>query len=801
MGVGWVERRNQGRRAVKMPEQTRTKTPPKGEMGHTQSPFKTKESPPSQRRVRGGTTQGATGISRPKAKAISATASGSATFSRPGGVDPEVLRGLQWLAEVLFYRTVETLGVTAPGEEPQEMGAAPKALSLMLRDLATELSQRTKIPPSEGNTPPSLPEGGLLPRFRAIFDLDSLEGLLILGAVAPAFDGRFSAAFGGLFGRPNVDRASADLLGQVLGMDSADRARLSGCLRPGRPLERFALLNLDYGDAPGVPLNRQALDVPARVLWYLLDGSTVPPGELQGALSLRAPRWTLDDAPFEASVRRSLKACLAQLDGPAPLPLVVVEGPPGAGQRETAECLAAAKGVQVLEAHISKLLLSPNAPRLGPILMREALLQGALIYLVLASGDVLDDKGDAIVTDEQYRQVLHFLDVELGSFPLPTVVTGDYASMAVLAGGEREALFVTLRLPERRVQRLALERSLKRMGVSLEGEIITDVLSRYHLDHMTTEDVVRAARAVIRGGDQRAESISPGEMERALEIVLSRNLGTLSERLNAAAQWDDLVLPEDLMIQLRAMRFLVEHRYRIYEDWGLKRVGQGRGVKALFSGPSGTGKTLAAEVMASDIRVPLYKVDLSQLVSKWVGETEKNIDKIFRDAQASQAMLLFDEADSLFGSRGAVEGGNDRWANFQINYLLQRFEVHDGVVILTSNMPNAIDTAFARRMHFLIEFRLPDEDMRKVLWEKAFVGGMPLGDDLDIPFLAERFEISASNIKNVVMMGAFLAAADGDILNMRQVARGMQVEFQKLGKACTRTDFGPYYKHLDINAL
>jgi SpoVK/Ycf46/Vps4 family AAA+-type ATPase len=232
----------------------------------------------------------------------------------------------------------------------------------------------------------------------------------------------------------------------------------------------------------------------------------------------------------------------------------------------------------------------------------------------------------------------------------------------------------------------------------------------------------------------------------------------------------------------------------VYYDWGFDdKLSLGKGLNVLFSGPSGTGKTMAAEVIASELSLDLYKIDLSMIVSKYIGETEKNLNRIFKEAEQSNAILFFDEADALFGKRSEVQDSHDRYANIEISYLLQKMEENEGIVILASNLSQNIDDAFLRRMHFTVEFPFPEEEYRYKIWKSLFPVEAPLSGDIDYEFLAKRFKLSGGNIKNIVVNSAFLAAENSGVIAMDDVINAAKREFQKIGKVCSQSEFGKYY--------
>jgi SpoVK/Ycf46/Vps4 family AAA+-type ATPase len=261
----------------------------------------------------------------------------------------------------------------------------------------------------------------------------------------------------------------------------------------------------------------------------------------------------------------------------------------------------------------------------------------------------------------------------------------------------------------------------------------------------------------------------------------------LAQRIEPAAAWDDLILPERQKDMLRQIALHVRHRAKVYQDWGFAAKGaRGLGISALFAGPSGTGKTMAAEVLADELRLDLYRIDLSQVVSKYIGETEKNLRRVFDAAEGGAAVLLFDEADALFGKRTEVRDSHDRYANIEVSYLLQRMEAYRGLAILTTNRKNALDQAFLRRIRFVIEFPFPEAAQRAEIWRRVFPQLTPT-EDLRIDRLA-RLNAAGGHIRNIAMGAAFLAADADEPVRMCHLLSATRLEFAKLEKPLTEAE-------------
>jgi SpoVK/Ycf46/Vps4 family AAA+-type ATPase len=268
----------------------------------------------------------------------------------------------------------------------------------------------------------------------------------------------------------------------------------------------------------------------------------------------------------------------------------------------------------------------------------------------------------------------------------------------------------------------------------------------------------------------------------------------LSRKLTPSFTWPDIVLPRNSMDQLREICGQMQHRQTVYGSWGFgEKHSLGLGLCVLLFGPSGTGKTMAVEIIANELNVDAYKIDLSTVVSKYIGETEKNLNRLFHEAETSNAILFFDEADALFGRRSEVKDAHDRYANIEINYLLQRMEEFRGLAILATNQRKNIDEAFFRRMHFAVEFPFPDQADRLAIWKQHFPASAPVAGDIDFNFLAGQFNVAGGNIKNIVVNAAFLAAANTGVIGMTQLVQATRREFQKIGRLCTDADFAPYH--------
>jgi len=326
---------------------------------------------------------------------------------------------------------------------------------------------------------------------------------------------------------------------------------------------------------------------------------------------------------------------------------------------------------------------------------------------------------------------------------------------------------------------------------------LKDVAGKFRFSGGQIRDAVATARNLACWRDPENGHVTMTDLYSACRLQSNRKLVTLAQKITPHYKWDDIVLPSDRLEQLKEICNYVKYRSLVYDEWGFdSKLSMGKGLNALFAGPSGTGKTMAAEIMTGELGLDLYKIDLSSVVSKYIGETEKNLARIFAEAETSNSILFFDEADALFGRRSEVRDSHDRYANIEISYLLQKMEEYVGVVILATNFRRNMDDAFVRRMHFTIEFPFPNENDRRRIWKRIWPDDMPRSPELDLDFMAGRFEVAGGSIRNIALAAAFLAADDGRVVNISHLIRATQREYQKMGKVIMGNEFGEYAEHV-----
>jgi SpoVK/Ycf46/Vps4 family AAA+-type ATPase len=328
-------------------------------------------------------------------------------------------------------------------------------------------------------------------------------------------------------------------------------------------------------------------------------------------------------------------------------------------------------------------------------------------------------------------------------------------------------------------QKKLWKRSLGKGGEKLNG-VLDDLSEQFRL----SARAIHSTSTLVGSEDK---STSADKLWSACRSLSRPRLENLAQRLEPVADWDDLVLPDLQMQTLRQLASQVRHRMKVYESWGFSGTGRrGLGVSALFTGESGTGKTMAAEVLAFHLRLDLYRIDLSSVVSKYIGETEKNLRQVFDAAEEGGVLLLFDEADALFGKRTEVKDSHDRYANIEVGYLLQRMEAYQGLAILTTNLKSSLDRAFQRRLRFIVNFPFPDASLREAIWSRAFPAKAPT-HDLD-PKKLGQLNMTGGNIRNVALNAAFLAAESKKPIEMRHVLQAARLEAQKIERSLSEAE-------------
>jgi len=612
---------------------------------------------------------------------------------------------------------------------------------------------RTALLPLRSHTP--------LGRLASGLDLDGPTVDLLMLSIAPHIDADLDAVFKLIQGDYNRRGVDVALVADLLDLDRAGRMQLLGAVDADSPLVRFGIMAARGNDTGSVLHTR--LQPAVDVIPLLLGRDPVSPGLRHTAQLIHAAAG-LEDLVFAPGQRQRMQEVVratSRLVRSTTPPWVLLWGPRGVGKRETAARIAATADAPLL-ALDTRFVAGGSGDEQLRRAQRDAIANGAVLYVGPVRGELLADAGRELVR-------------RLHGFP-GAIVFGVEASEAPRFAAQRPIHEVPLAALDRKGRATLWQQTIPAQRRCPDLDLDT-ISTAYKL----TPGEIAAVGAEAHAID--GDVITTATVRHGVDRLLRNELSNLATRVTRLSTWDDLVLPPDQLE--RVTELINRHRYadQVFDEWDLSaRVGYGRGVIALFSGPPGTGKTMLAGVVARKLGLDMYKVDLSQVVSKWVGETEKQLARIFELAERAHAVLLFDEADSLLAKRTKVETSNDRHGNLAVNYLLQRFEAYDGVAILTTNRAKSLDEAVSRRLTMHLRLEIPEEDERKSLWRSFMPATLPIANDVDIDRLARDHELAGGNIKNVAVRAAFYAASRNSDVDMALIKRALRMEMQDMGR-------------------
>ncbi len=606
----------------------------------------------------------------------------------------------------------------------------------------------------------------VLEQLCTTFGLSSFERDVVLLCAGMELDASFPALCAAAQGDPQRTYPTFSL---ALGALNAPQWN---ALMPAAALRRWRLIEVGTGSA----LTLSPLRIDERILHYL-TGLQYLDERLAGIVQPLAKSGEL--VPSHQHLAEQLAATWSQASGISGLPVVQLCGIEIASKRAIA---AAACELVGLKLHAINGIAIP----LGFSDLNQLMRLWEREYLLKPSALLLDcDEVD--ISDAARENAIAQLSESISS---PLIITSRERRRSRL----RPLITVDVHQPTSNEQRTLWQTALGRATLSLNGQVDT-LVSHFNLSAPTIHAICTEAMGRLATEELKVEpsNLQPSNLQPSnLPTLLwdtcrsqaRPRLNDLAQHIESSAAWDDLVLPERERQVLRDIAAHVRQRSKVYETWGFAgKGGRGLGISALFAGASGTGKTMAADALAQELRLDLYRIDLSSVVSKYIGETEKNLRRVFDAAEAGGVILLFDEADALFGKRSDVKDSHDRYANMEVSYLLQRMESYRGLAILTTNLKDALDTAFLRRLRFIVRFPFPDANQRAEIWQRIFPSKTPT-EDLDVKKLA-KLSVAGGNIRNIAMNAAFFAADAGEPVGMKHVLQAAQSEYIKLERPLT----------------
>jgi len=637
-----------------------------------------------------------------------------------------------------YFREVEALLGEVAGLAPSELAAADARVAAMADRVA-------------GRIRATIAAGVRLPFVELMreLDLSPEAGNVLMVVLAPSERGEIARLFGILASDPHRPLVDRHLVETVLaGPDRLRREAIASELAPGAPLVRQGVLQVAAGHAMF-----QALAVDPVVIARLCERC-----HREAPRHVRA--W--HELAMPGDVVRELASLLARPRRSADPLRLVIRGPLGSGRRSIIAALAALVDRGVRDVDCAR--LSRGVALAGELAgeLRAAVLRGAV---PIVSG--LETSGGDAEMRDRLAQVLRG---HAGPIVIRTAVE---SSVPI----DRGAATVTIP-PLSETARAAFWRAaLARASVTATD--IDGLAARWRIGPGIVQRVL--SDAIDRGAQHVADATAI--LDEAARSHIAARLDHVATPIRRLASWENVALPDDVLDSIRELVGRIAQRRTVLEDWGFDaKVASARGLTALFYGAPGTGKSMVAGLIARELGLELYRVDLSRVMSKWIGETEKNLGEVFDAAEAGQVVILFDEADSLFAKRTEVKTSVDRYANLEVNYLLQRLDTFEGIAILTTNLDGSIDPAFKRRMSLRLQFPFPDAEMRQRLWATHIPAQAPIAGDFDFAALAHKFPLSGGYIRNSALRAAYLAAQERRPLAQEHLLRAIALEYRELGK-------------------
>lgn len=615
-----------------------------------------------------------------------------------------------------------------------------------------------------------------LQKLSELFNLEQFEIDILLICLAPELDLRYEKLYSYLQNDVTKKRPTVDLVIRLLFNSIEEKFKARKYFSQTAPLIKNRLISFT-GDEQ-LPLLSKSLKIDETVINFLLGTDGID-RRIRNFITLLEPKNSINDIISAEDQKNALMEIARLFSEKGDHMIFFFRGPYGTGKKTIAQTINHQLGTHMLVADSRGLKGNESFETLD-LILREATLQGSSIYF--EDFDVLLEKEAGV----SFSDLIHNMDNFPGLIFISTQVPFDFRGILK----NHISIKLDFPIPSFPLRKKLWESFLN--GNANEVDIDT-LATKFKFSAGQIKDAIFAAQnsANARG----ASGLSKEDLYYGCKAQSNSSISTLARKIESHYNWEDIVLPVDTKSQLKEVAGNIKYKGVVYSDWGFDRkLSTGKGLNVLFSGPSGTGKTMAAEIIARETQLDIYKIDLSNVVSKYIGETEKNLSNIFKEAETSNSILFFDEADALFGKRSEVKDAHDRYANIEIGYLLQKMEEFEGVVILATNLSKNIDDAFLRRIQIAVEFPFPDESHRKLIWMRMFPEESPLSKDIDYKFLSEKIKLAGGNIKNMAVAAAFYAAENSGEINMHHIMHAARREYQKIGKPFLKSDFDPYYE-------
>lgn len=609
-----------------------------------------------------------------------------------------------------------------------------------------------------------------------IFNLSEFEKAILVLCTGAEIDSEVSALCSKIYGDPQIKFVTFDIALRTLPQPNWN------AILPNSNLRRYRLISINSDD--DVPLITRKIRVEERILHYILGFKYAIDSRLQYVV--RDVRLTAPIPDSHINLIPKIVRCYSNLPSTHDFPIFHLWGPDRESQLIVAEraCKEMDIGLWSIPADIIASKSFDEQLILPTILSRECFLAGKAIYI------------DGYDVEESVKRAVTLFVMHC-SLPLMFFGTRDPWSL----NSTKPSMTIHVKRPTKKDQQKIWHDCMKRYfqydnSDQLNDEMrLENMVERYNLDAVSIENIAKNFSSLVNAkiGKTTMHDMQYFRdfLQDSTSQITNTRLGDLAEKIEPMATLEDIILPVSKKEMIKMISIHFKHRRKIYEDWGFsKKSNRGFGIVALFSGESGTGKTMAAEAVANELGADLYRIDLSMVASKYIGETEKNFRQIFDGAETRECVLFFDEADSLFGKRSEVRDSHDRYANMQVAYLLQRIESFDGIAILATNFKKNLDSAFLRRIRFIVDFPFPDEKNREEIWRRIFPKEIPKAP-LDFKFLS-RLSITGGNIRNIALNAAFLAAEDNKPVSMSHIHQAAEEEYVKIGRAMSSAEIGSW---------
>jgi SpoVK/Ycf46/Vps4 family AAA+-type ATPase len=627
----------------------------------------------------------------------------------------------------------------------------------------------------------ALKTSSTLNRLKQDFGLSLFDLAVVAIALAPEIDLRYERIYAYLQDDVTRKRPTVDLALNLLCVSASEKLKRRSHFTSASPLIAQGLLHLiPDSTQTQPPLLAHYLKLDEQAMRLLLAEQELDSRLVQFS-QLSQPRDLLEQLQLNPEIKQTLVALTEQAHQTQKPLCLYFHGIQGVGKERTAAAIANHLGRSLLKVDLLQALeLKVDIEPTLKLLFREAQYHNAILYFL---------KFNEFVNPEQKALINRLLDM-LAETNRITILAASQTWQPHITG-KLNVIPVSFTMPDFEQRRTYWQVNLAAMDIVLNAEDLDALADRFRLTPAQIQSAVAIACNQNRWDKfQNSDPLNLVNQQPNLNNLFAaarmqsgQDIAAMARKITPKYTLADIILPPDQMVQLQEICDRAKHRAVVYGQWGFDRkLSLGKGLNILFSGSPGTGKTMAAEVIANELQIDLYKIDLSQVVSKYIGETEKSLDRIFTAAQSTNAILFFDEADALFGKRSQVKDAHDRYANIEVGYLLQKMEEYEGVAILATNLQDNMDDAFVRRIHIIIEFPFPDESDRHRIWQVVFPPEAPLGEDVDLGALAREVKLAGGNIKNIGLAAAFYAASDGGVIGMSHLLKAAVREHQKLGR-------------------